>query len=185
MSGLLSRKEKADNKENEAMKYEKDKKVNVKIKGGMKVSTRSRKRSLRDESDVLDDVSKKDECDAMKVDGVTKNDVDIKLDKVVSEIIKWAETEKDVMKRQTRRRKEVDNTVPTFVLLSQSSQSSPEADIVTNVHASVKDTNVNVHVSGRDRNDVDMNEPLNDYEKTIWQYLLTTIDDNRRYGHVL
>ncbi|KAJ0562539.1 hypothetical protein HanHA89_Chr07g0252651 [Helianthus annuus] len=90
MSSLLSRKEKGDSKENEAMEYEKDKKVNVKIKGGMKVFTRSRKRSLSDESDVLDGVSKNDECYATKVDGVTKNDMDIKLDKVVGETIKWA-----------------------------------------------------------------------------------------------
>ncbi|KAM0043703.1 hypothetical protein Hdeb2414_s0010g00344371 [Helianthus debilis subsp. tardiflorus] len=174
MSGLLSRKEKVDIKENEVMEYENDKKVNVKIKGGMKVFTRSRKRSSRDESDVLDGVSKNDECDAMKVDGVTKNYVDIKLDKVVDETIKWAETEKVVMKRQTRRKKEVDNTISTFILLSQSSQSSPESDVGTNVHVSGKDTNV-----------VDMNEPLNDDEKTVWQYLPTTIDDKRRYGHVL
>ncbi|KAJ0677869.1 hypothetical protein HanRHA438_Chr12g0546211 [Helianthus annuus] len=185
MSDLLSRMDKVNNKENKVMDYEKDKKVNVKIKGGMKVFTRSRKRRLTDESDVLDGVSKNDECDAIKVDGVTKNDVDIKLDKVVGETIKWAETKKGVMKRQTRRRKEVDNTISTFVLLSQSSQRSPESDIGTNVHASVKDTNVNVRMSGKDTNVVDMNEPLNDDEKTIWQYLLTTIDDKRRYGRVL
>ncbi|MFS7936457.1 hypothetical protein Hanom_Chr05g00415791 [Helianthus anomalus] len=40
MSGLLSRKEKTDSKENETMEYEKNKRVNVKIKGGMKVFTR-------------------------------------------------------------------------------------------------------------------------------------------------
>ncbi|KAF5811578.1 hypothetical protein HanRHA438_Chr04g0192781 [Helianthus annuus] len=180
MSGLLSRMEKVDNKENEVMDDGKDKRVNVKIKGGMKVFTRSRKRSLTDESDVLDGVSKNDKCDAMKVDGVTKNDMNINLDKVVGETIKLAETKKGVTKRQTRRRKEVDNTIPTFMLLSQSSQTSPESDTGTNVHASVKDTNVNVHVSGKDTNVVDMNEPLNDDEKTIWQYLLTTIDDKRR-----
>ncbi|XP_035830837.1 uncharacterized protein LOC118480216 [Helianthus annuus] len=183
MSVLLSTKEMGDNKENKVMAREKDKKVNVKIKGGMKVFTRSRKRSLKDEGDVLDGVSKNDECGATKVDGVTQNDGDIKLDKVIGETIKWAETEKSVMKRQTRSRKEVDNTVPSFELLSQSSQSSqssPEADIGTKVHASVKDTKVNAHVSGRDTNVVDMNEPLNDDEKTLWQYLLTTIDNKRR-----
>ncbi|MFS7975976.1 hypothetical protein Hanom_Chr10g00887021 [Helianthus anomalus] len=71
------------------------------------------------------------------------------------------------------------------MLLSQSSQSSLESDIGTNVHVSVKDTNLNVHVSGKDTNVVDMNEPLNDDEKMVWQYLLTTIDDKRRYGRVL
>ena len=56
MAGLLSRMEKVDSKENEVKDDEKDKKVNVKIKGGMKVFTRSRKRSLKDEGDVLDGV---------------------------------------------------------------------------------------------------------------------------------
>ncbi|KAF5798294.1 hypothetical protein HanXRQr2_Chr07g0291191 [Helianthus annuus] len=99
MSVLLSTKEMGDSKENKVMAREKDKKVNVKIKGGMKVFTRSRKRSLKDEGDVLDGVSKNDECGATKVDGVTQNDGDIKLDKVIGETIKWAETEKSVMKR--------------------------------------------------------------------------------------
>ncbi|MFS7998890.1 hypothetical protein Hanom_Chr12g01159431 [Helianthus anomalus] len=67
----------------------------------------------------------------------------------------------------------------------QSSQSSPESDIGTNVHVSVKDTNVNMHLSGKDTNVVGMNEPLNDDEKAVWQYLLITTDDKQRYRRVL
>ncbi|MFS8007006.1 hypothetical protein Hanom_Chr14g01255871 [Helianthus anomalus] len=59
--------------------------------------------------------------------------------------------------------KEVDNSIPSFMLLSQSSQSSPNIEVESAVHGNV----------------IDMNEPLNDDEKLIWQYLLTVMDDKR------
>ncbi|MFS7939226.1 hypothetical protein Hanom_Chr05g00449181 [Helianthus anomalus] len=165
MTSLLCRMEKVDSKDKEIMDDKHVMRVNVKIKGGMKVFTRSKK-GLTDNSDVLDGVSKDEECDAMRVDGVMKDDEDINLDKIVGEVVKLAETGKGVVKRQTRRKKEVDNTIPSLMLLSQSSQSSPESNLETDVYVSVKDTN-----------EVEMNEPLNGDEKMIWQYLLITIDD--------
>ncbi|MFS8009076.1 putative papain-like cysteine peptidase superfamily [Helianthus anomalus] len=59
--------------------------------------------------------------------------------------------------------KEEDFSIPSFMLLSQSSQSSPNLEAESSVHG----------------NAVEMNEPLNDDEKLIWQYLLTIMDDKR------
>ncbi|KAJ0808704.1 hypothetical protein HanPI659440_Chr01g0006301 [Helianthus annuus] len=59
--------------------------------------------------------------------------------------------------------KEVDFSIPSFMLLPQSSQSSPSLEAEPSVHG----------------NAIEMNEPLNDDEKLIWQYLLTVMDDKR------
>ncbi|MFS7888889.1 hypothetical protein Hanom_Chr00s000002g01600351 [Helianthus anomalus] len=156
MASLLIRMNNVDGKDKEIMDDKKDIGDNVKIRGGMKVFTWSKKQSLTNNSDVLGGVSKDEECDAGRVDGVVKDDVEIDLDKIVGEAVKLAETGKGVVRGQTHRKKEVDNTIPSFMLLSKSSQSSPKSDPKPNVYDSVKGTK-----------EVELNEPLNDDEKMV------------------
>ncbi|MFS7962880.1 putative papain-like cysteine peptidase superfamily [Helianthus anomalus] len=78
-----------------------------------------------------------------------------------------ANADKGVIKGQEKGKshdeKEVDYSIPSFMLLSHSSQSSPDLEVESSVHGNV----------------IEMNEPLNDDEKLIWQYLLTIMDDKR------
>ncbi|MFS7953463.1 hypothetical protein Hanom_Chr07g00618941 [Helianthus anomalus] len=70
---------------------------------------------------------------------------------------------KGQVKGKSHDEKEVDYSIPSFMLLSQSSQSSPNLEDESSVHGNV----------------IEMNEPLNDDEKLIWKYLLTIMDHKR------
>ncbi|MFS8022163.1 hypothetical protein Hanom_Chr16g01436261 [Helianthus anomalus] len=124
-------------------------------RSGMNVFIRSKK-DVTDDSDVLGGVSKDEEGDGKKG---TKC-------KWVKQIFRSKYGKSNGRnRRKSDRNKNVDNTIPSFNFLSQSSQSSPEPD-VDHIDEGIRE--------------VDLNEPLNDDEKLIWQYLMTTIDDKQR-----
>ncbi|KAI7726797.1 hypothetical protein M8C21_004782 [Ambrosia artemisiifolia] len=83
------------------------------------------------------------------------------VDDIIKDVI--VNTEADVVeRRRSKRTKVVDNTVPSFSLLSQSS-----------LESDLEDDEMGVQ-------EVNLNRPLEDEEKLLWQYLLTTVVDKER-----
>ncbi|KAI7726800.1 hypothetical protein M8C21_004785 [Ambrosia artemisiifolia] len=83
------------------------------------------------------------------------------VDDIIKDVI--VNTEADVVeRRRSKRTKVVDNTVPSFNLLSQSS-----------LESDLEDDEMGIQ-------EVNLNRPLEDEEKLLWQYLLTTVVDKER-----
>ncbi|MFS7920685.1 hypothetical protein Hanom_Chr03g00227731 [Helianthus anomalus] len=106
------------------------------------------------------------------VDGKDKDNMDDKRDTMEDDAAKG------VVKGQSHKKKNVNDSIPSFMLLSQSPQSSPDTEIESNVYESVE-VKKGIETNETMNKEIEINEPLNDDEKLIWRYLLTIMDDKR------